>query len=301
MRLDIKHWQLLEAVAQYGSLGNAANAIGVSQSALSHRLAEAERRLGSAIFERDGRKLKATPAGQALLATAQAVLPDLARAEQDFERTAANASHLVRIGVDAYSAYHWVPGFLCSLTERREKMQIDFVAAATRDAENTLLSGATDLLISPARIDNPAFTSTPLMKDELVLVVHPQHPLAGHTHIEAADLMNEDYLTYSLDALPGFEYERFIRPAGIRLRHIQMVEMTDAIVELIAVNLGVSILSRWALSRPLSQGLVVAVPVTRNGLPLTWYVVGRKSDARNAAIRSMKAALLRWFETGTSE
>lgn len=295
MRLDIKHWQLLEAVARYGSLGHAADAIGVTQSALSHRLAEAERRLGSAIFERDGRKLKVTPAGQALLHTAQAVLPELARAEQDFERTAASTSYLVRIGVSAYSAYHWVPGFLQSLPMRREKLQIDFVAAATQDAENTLLSGATDLLISPVKIENPAFTCTPLMKDELVLITHPQHTLAAKPYIEAEDLLDQDYLTYSLDALPGFEYERFIRPAGIRLRHIQMVEMTDAIVEMIAVDLGVSILSRWALSRPLNQGVVTAVPVTHKQLPLTWYVVARKSDARHVAIKETKNALLRWF------
>lgn len=299
MRLDIKHWQLLEAVARYGSLGHAADAIGVTQSALSHRLAEAERRLGSAIFERDGRKLKVTPAGQALLNTAQAVLPELARAEQDFERTAASASYLVRIGVSAYSAYHWVPGFLQSLPMRREKLQIDFVAAATQDAENTLLSGATDLLISPAKIENPAFTCAPLMKDELVLITHPQHQLAAKPYIEAEDLLDQDYLTYSLDALPGFEYERFIRPAGIRLRHIQMVEMTDAIVEMIAVDLGVSILSRWALSRPLNQGVVTAVPVTHKQLPLTWYVVARKSDAKSAAIQMTKDALLRWFAEDT--
>ncbi|MDI3325583.1 LysR family transcriptional regulator [Pontibacterium granulatum] len=295
MRLDIKHWQLLEAVARYGSLGRAADAIGVTQSALSHRLAEAERRLGSAIFERDGRKLKVTPAGQALLHTAQAVLPELARAEQDFERTAASASYLVRIGVAEYSAYHWVPGFLKSLPMSREKLQIDFVAAATREAEQTLLAGTTDLLISPAKIENPALISHPLMKDELVLITHPQHPLATKPFIEAEELIDQDYLTYSLDALPGFEYERFIRPAGIRLRHIQMVEMTDAIVEMIAVDLGVSILSRWALSRSLKQGLVVAIPVTEQRLPLTWYVVARKSDARYVAIQETKNALLRWF------
>jgi len=295
MRLDIKHWQLLEAVARYGSLGHAADAIGVTQSALSHRLAEAERRLGSVIFERDGRKLKVTPAGQVLLDAAQAVLPELARAEQDFERTAASASHLVRIGVSAYSAYHWVPGFLQSLPMGREKLQIDFVAAATQDAENTLLTGATDLLISPVKFENPVFTCTPLMKDELVLITHPQHPLAYKTHIEAQDLLEEDYLTYSLDALPGFEYERFIRPAGVRLRHIQIVEMTDAIVEMIAVNLGVSILSRWALSRPLNQGVVAAVPVTKNRLSLSWYVVARKSDAKSSAIQMTKGALMRWF------
>lgn len=296
MRLDIKHWQLLEAISKYGSLGHAAEAIGVTQSALSHRLSEAERRLGSRIFERDGRKLKATPAGQRLIKTAQMVLPELLRAEQDFERTAANASYLVRIGVAIYSAYHWVPGFLNALPMSREKLQIDFVAAATRDAETSLLSGMTDLLISPVKIDNPAFQISRLMDDELVLVTQPKHSLVTKAYIEAQDLVDERYLTYSLDTMPGFEYERFLRPSGVRLHDVQIVEMTDAIVEMVAVNLGVSILSRWALSRPLSQGLVSAISVTEQGLPLTWYVVSRKSDKDHIAIQEAKASLVRWFE-----
>ena len=295
MRLDIKHWKLLEAVGKYGSLGRAADAIGVTQSALSHRLAEAERRLGSPIFEREGRKLRPTPAGQSLVQAAQLLLPELSRAEKDFEQTAQNASHLVRIGVAAYSAYHWVPGFLASLTVKREKLQVDFVAAATREAENTLLTGATDLLISPVNIDNSAFSSVTLIDDELVLVTHPQHPFADKPWIIAEDLADVDYLTYSLDALPGFEYERFIKPSGIRLRHIQSVEMTDAIVEMIGVDLGISILSKWAITRSLTQKLVAAVPLTENGLPLTWYVLTRKSDAKHPAVQLTLDALCQWF------
>ncbi len=298
MRLDIKHWQLLEAVARYGSLGSAADAIGVTQSALSHRLAEAERRLGDAIFEREGRRLKATPAGQILLDTAKTLLPELARAEQDFERTAASASYLVRIGIATYSAYHWVPSFLKSLPLTREKLQLDFVAAATHNSEHALLSGVTDLLISPFNIENPAIISAPLMEDELMLMTHPEHPAADKTWIEAEDLTDQNYLTYSLDAMPGFEYDRFIRPYGIRLRHAQAVEMTDAISEMIAANLGVSILSRWALTKPITQGQICATSVTEQRLPLTWYVLMRQSDIKSPAIGLTKGFLLQWFEKG---
>lgn len=295
MRLEIRHWQLLDAIGKYGSLGAAAEAIGVTQPAMSHRLAEAERRLGSAIFEREGRRLKPTPAGQLLIQTASSILPELSRAEEEFERTAANASHLVRIGIAEYSAYHWVPGFLKSLRFSREKLQIDFVAAATREAEATLLTGKTDIILSPAATENPALDCKPLMEDELVLVVHPNHRLMNKPWIEAQDLVDVDYLTYSLDALPGFEYERFIRPSGIRLHHMQVVEMTDAIVEMIAVDLGVSILSRWALKRSIKQQLVAPVSVTQQGLPLTWVILTRKTDRKNQAVNTTVEALRKWF------
>ncbi|MCV6610781.1 MAG: LysR substrate-binding domain-containing protein [Amphritea sp.] len=300
MRLDIKHWQLLEAVSRYGNLGHAADAIGVTQSALSHRLAEAERRLGSTIFERDGRRLRVTPAGKILIQAAENLLPELAKAEAEFQQTAADACHLIRIGVAGYSAYHWVPGFLQSLPVSREKLQIDFVATTAQNSLTQLQSGAVDLLITPEKIDNQVLRSQPLIADELVLITHPEHPLAAKTYIEAEDLIGEEYLTYSSDVLPGFEYERFIRPSGVRPRHLQVVEMTDAIVEMIAVNLGVSILPRWALHRALNQGLVHGTPLTERGLPLTWYVASRRSDNRHQPVQLTRQALQDWFSQNPS-
>ena len=66
MRLDIRHWEMLKAIADLGTLKNAASALGITQSALSHRLAEAERRLGSPLFDREGRQLRLAKAGIAM-------------------------------------------------------------------------------------------------------------------------------------------------------------------------------------------------------------------------------------------
>lgn len=300
MRLDIKHWQLLMSVAETGILGRSAEQLNITQSALSHRLAEAERRLGSPLFEREGRQLRVTPAGKAMLQTAQQLLPALERAEEDFIRTASEATHLIRMGIAAYSTYHWVPEFLKSLPVKRQRLQVDMVASATQRPVRSLLDGSADLVLSPGQISNPGIVCEPLFRDELVLVVHPDHPLAGKAYIEARDLVEEDYLTYSRNAEPGFEYERFIRPSGYLPHFIQVVEMTDAIVELIAAGLGVSVLSRWALSRSIEQGLVQVVPLTAKTLPLEWSILYRHSDRQHQPIQILSKQLKRWFREAES-
>lgn len=295
MRLDIKHWQLLATLREDSSLGQAAKVLGVTQSALSHRLAEAERRLGSAIYEREGRNLRLTPAGQILVQTAMQVLPELQRAEEHFERTAEDASYLVRVGVAFYSTYSWVPGFLNRLPVKREKLQVDFVAEATLNPIKSIIDGNTDLILSPGILHNPVLESVPLFEDELVLVTHPKHPLADKKYVKAEDMVEVDYLTYSRDTVPGFEYERFLRPSGFTPKHIQVVEMTDAIVEMVSADIGVSILSKWALRRSMKQGLVKAVKVTKAGLPLQWSLLFRKSDEDNNAVMLVKDSLINWF------
>ena len=295
MRLDIKHWQLLRAFAEQGTLGKAADQLGITQSALSHRLAEAERRLGDKLFEREGRRLKVTPAGKTMLQTAQLILPELQRAEDNFQRMSASVQYLVKLGIAAYSTYHWVPEFLRALPVERERLQLDLVASSTHSPVRSLLDNEADLVISPGEIKSPGISSQTLFRDQLVLVTPPGHPLSLKPFIEAFDLADQDYLTYSRNSQPGFEYERFIRPSGVSPKFVQIVEWTDAIVELVAAGFGVGILSEWALQRPIQQGLISTTPLGRNGLSLNWSLLSRTSDSRSEHVQMVRKMLIDWF------
>lgn len=299
MRLDIKHWQLLQELAEHGTLGKAADRIGITQSALSHRLAEAERRLGDRLFEREGRRLKLTPGGKAMLQTAQQILPELQRAEESFQRLSASVRYLVRLGIAAYSAYYWLPEFLHALPVKRERLQLDLVSSSTHNPVRSLHDNEADLVISPGEINSPGISSQALFRDQLMLVTPPKHPLSLKPFVEAADLGDQDYLTYSRNQQPGFEYERFIRPSGTSPQFIQIVEWTDGIVELVAAGFGVSILSQWALERSIRQGLVSTTPLGKNGLPLTWSLLSRTSDSRSEHVQMMKKMLINWFSGKT--
>ena len=295
MRLDIKHWQLLQGLAEHGTLGKAADRLGITQSALSHRLAEAERRLGDRLFVREGRRLTVTPAGKAMLQTAQQVLPELQRAEDNFQRLSDSSHHLIKLGVAAYSAYYWLPEFLRDVPVARRHLQLDLVSSATQNPVRSLLDHEADLVIAPGEVKTPGISSRALFRDQLVLITRPGHPLARRPFIEAADLADQEYLTYSPDRQPGFEYDRFIRPAGVSPQYVQIVEWTDAIVELIAAGFGVSILSRWALRRSIQQGLVSAVPLGQQGLPLTWSLMARTQDSHREPVQLLKKMLIDWF------
>ena len=86
-RLDLHHYATVLAIVETGSMTAAADQLAVSQSAVSHRLAEAERRLGQPLFDRrPARALQPTPAGLILAQAAQRALPDLIRAESDVAR-----------------------------------------------------------------------------------------------------------------------------------------------------------------------------------------------------------------------
>src|SRR3954463_13914904 len=97
MDLEIRHLQLVSAVADLGSLTRAGDRLHLTQSALSHQLRDIESRLGAALFRRAGKRLVLTPAGDRLLASATDVLERLERAEHDIRAIARDPGGTLRI------------------------------------------------------------------------------------------------------------------------------------------------------------------------------------------------------------
>lgn len=296
MKLEIRHWQMLKAISELGNVAQASDALGISQSALSHRIAEAERRMGGKFFEKEGRRLKLTPAGALITQAALQTLPILERAENDFELDASNEKQIVRLGVASYSCYYWLPEFMKFVSKKSPNIQLRLVASATQNPITSLQHGSVDIVIAPGYLATPGIIQTPLFVDELVLVTPYNHALSHKAFIEVQDLSQEQYYTYSQNILPGFEYDRFIRPSGVIPQQMEVVEMTDAIIELISAGLGMSILSKWAVDAALKSHRISCTQLGEQGLDLAWSALIRESEKKNSAATQVARMLALWYK-----
>ncbi|WP_419946835.1 LysR family transcriptional regulator [Candidatus Poriferisodalis sp.] len=292
-RLEMHHYETIMAVSETGSVTAAAGRLHVSQSAVSHRLAEAERRLGGRLFERrPSRGMQPTPAALALYQAARRAMPDLARAERDFMRSVGGTTATVRIGVGSYDCYHWLAQFATASADRLEGLLLELVVVGDAPVQR-LADRTADLILAPGPAHGTCEVQH-MFTDELVLVTHPDHRLAGRSWIGPEAVTEEDYFTYSRQPSPGFEYERFLRPAGVSPRTITVLEQTGAIAEMIAADFGVSILSRWAMSPWLDSGRLVAVRCGRSGLDLEWSALTR-FETDDAPERQVADAIVGWL------
>lgn len=278
LHLDLRHYETIVAITDLGTMTAAAKRLHSSQSALSHRLAEAERRLDTQLFERGPRRrLTPTRAGLMLHQTATRALADLERTEQLLLKQDRSVTATVRIAVGSYDCYHWFPDFLSEVRTHQPSIDLQLVVIGDQPSAN-LANGTTDIVIAPGTPEG-IFDTQPLFSDELVLCVSTQHRLAGEAFIHAEDLADELYLTYNPRPAPGFEFDRFIGPSERYPRMVTVVEQTNAIAELVAADAGVSILSRWALAPSINSGRIVAVQCGEEGLTLEWNALLRPNEA----------------------
>ncbi|HLY57885.1 MAG TPA: LysR family transcriptional regulator, partial [Stellaceae bacterium] len=178
-RLEIRHLEVLLAVQRLPSLTQAAQRLGVTQSALSHRIREAERRLGIQLCERHNRALRLTPAGERIAAGAKAILRDLEELERQAQLSPSGISHILKIGSRAYSCYRWLPEFLKHFRTVEPGLAVEFVDdAATRPFE-ALEEDLVDVSIQSGTATARGIERVHLFRDELVAILPPQHPKAA--------------------------------------------------------------------------------------------------------------------------
>ena len=290
LQLDLRHYETVVAITDLGTMTAAAERLHSSQSALSHRLAEAERRLGTPLFERGPRRrLLPTRAGLMIHQTARRALADLERSEQLLLNEERTITATVRIAVGSYDCYHWFPAFLHDMRVGHPTIDLQLVVIDDQPSAH-LAAGTADLVMAPGTPEG-IFDTKALFLDELVLCVAPRHRLASRRSIEAADLADEAFLTYNPRPTPGFEFDRFIGPAGIYPRTVTVVEQTNAIAELVAADAGVSILSRWALAPMIDTNRIIELRCGDGGLPLEWNALLRPNEPADSPARRITREL----------
>ncbi len=282
MALELRHFRLVHAIRLHGTLSAAADRLGLTQPALSHQLREAERRLGATVVTRQGRRLTLTPAGERLLDVAETVLPALAEAEVEAQLLGSGPDRIVRFALAGYTVFHWLPGFLRRLNETLPDVAFDVQTEGMARPFSMLKSGALDIALVQAPPDRPArardqFERVAVGLDPLVAVAAPDHRFAELTEVRAEDLEPETYISYSRTAEEGLEFRTILAPSRRLAKAFIRVEVTQAILDLIAAGSGVSILSRWAVAGALESGRLIARPVVGplapDGLRTRWDVV----------------------------
>jgi len=290
MNLEVRHLQLVAAVADVGSLTRAGERLHLTQSALSHQLRDIESRLGAALFLRVGKRLVLTPAGERLLASARDVLARLEQTESDIRKIREDRGGLLRLTTECYTCYHWLPALLARYRRRFPRVEVRIDIESTRHPFERLLAGQLELAIVSSPVRDRRLATQPLFDDEFVVIAAPSHPFAKRTFVRPADMRGETLFVYP-PRDESWVLNGALLPAGAVPERVEEVMLTEAITELVKAGLGVSVIARWAVRPLLASGALVARRFAARGVHRRWSAAMPKDLARAEFIREFIALL----------
>jgi LysR family transcriptional regulator for metE and metH len=288
-RLDLRDLELVLALADARSTVGAAARLHVTQSAVSRGLMQAEEKIGARLFDRGGRGLTPTPAGERLIGGAGQVLTQMVELEAR-AKVPPEAPLRIRLVCECYTAYRWLPSAVARL--KREAFSVEIALAIERAGEPVvaLREREADIaLLTTARV-RPPLVEIPLFSDEIVFLVAKGHPLAARK-LELRDLTAYPLITSSHTPPP--ESRWFVgrvfgrtRPAGEQLRF----PLTEAIVDAARAGLGIAVLSEWIAGPYLGSGDLVVKRLRGRPLHRPWRMAFRREVGE--AARRLAAALV---------
>ena len=286
MILERIHLAIVQAVEQHGSLTAAAERLCVTQSALSHSVRKLEERLGTALWLRQGRSLRLTPAGQQVLILAQRVLPQLEQMETKLAQIAQGQRGSLRIGMECHPCYQWLLKVVAPYLAAWPDVEVDVKQKFQFGGLTALLDYEIDLLVTPDPVYQPGLVFTPVFDYEQVLVVSRHHPLAQADYARPTDLQHETLITYPVPAERLDIFTQFLLPAGSAPAVHKSIETTDIMLQMVAGNRGVAALPRWLVATYGERFDVVAIPLGKNGIHKQIYLGAREKDLHTEYLHS---------------
>lgn len=272
MSLDRHHLQLIRAVDQFGHLGDAARSLNISPSAASHRLVEAERRVGFPLTERVGRGIRLSEAGRHLAEVADVVERELDNAEVRARWIAAGDRERVRTVIGFYDIDEW---YLQTFTTDDSTPRIELLRADDLRLLDTVRAGDADIAISAWPSPPIGFHNEVLLHDVLAAAVPSDSDLASRAELHAHDFIGWTYLTSIHQPRPGFEFYEYFVVADVVPTSLVPIASLDTILRLVARGDGVTIQPSAALAWEQVPDGVTMVPLAGEPISVRWMATRR--------------------------
>ena len=273
--MNLNQLQIFCTVARHLSFSVAAEELFITQPAVSQQVKALERQLNVKLFERLGHKLFVTEAGEAILASAQAILTARAEMEQSLALLRGSAGRLA-LGANTTGGMYVAPAIARAFRDLHPDAEATLQVETTNRICERVMQNMIDVAVVTGPVEDRRFVVRDLLDDEVDLIVSPSHPFAGRTSVSAAEVAAEDFAVPEPGSRTRMLIEGAFLERGMRIRVTMQLPGTEAVKKAVEANLGVAMVSKHAIARELSLGVLHRVVIDGLTIHRPIHVLHRK-------------------------
>lgn len=195
INFDLNDLQAFRAVAELGSFRKAAEAVNISQPALSRRIDKLEEALGVRLFERTTRSVTLTTIGRVFAPSAEQLLDDLDFALLGIRDVSSSRLGHVTIACVPSVAYYFLPNVIANYRRRFPRIRVRLLDASANEVLGAVISGEADFGVSFIGSQEPEIEFKLLLQDRFVAACRRDHPLARKKRVTWSELYEHEYVS----------------------------------------------------------------------------------------------------------
>lgn len=262
--MTLEQLRIFVAVAERLHMTRAAEALNLTQSAVSAAVSALEARHGTRLFDRVGRGVALNAAGAAFLPEARAVLTQAEAAEQALDDLAGLKRGAVRLFASQTIAAYWLPPRMVAFARAHPEITLHLSIGNTHRVVEAVLAGEAELGLVEGAEAAPRLTRDRVGADRLAVVAAPGHPQAGRSSpLSAADLRALDWVLREEGSGTRSEFEAVL-PAGVAapdLKTALVLPSNEAILSAVTAGGLVTAISELAAQPLIEAGRLVRLPL----------------------------------------
>jgi DNA-binding transcriptional LysR family regulator len=291
--LNLHKLDLFLVVARTGNLSRAAEALFLTQAAVSQHVRGLEQQLGTPLFNRQARGVTLTEAGRVLLQYAQQISALAAEAERAVTALGTAPAGTLQIGVTPAAAAHLIPQWLAGFQARHEGVKVALHTRTTPVLVADVLAGRLDLAVVEGEISGHVRLHVVELQDaELCVALDAGHPWRERNRVSIRELVSQRLIARPPDSQTRIWMDDLFRRFGLTPHVVAEFDDPQAIINAVASGMGISILPACMVQPRIAEGDLASIslqefPVLRRPLKLIW----RGDDSVNPITQAFIADL----------
>ena len=283
MRYTLRQLEVFSAIARAESVSRAAEALFMSQSAVSGALADLERQFDVRLFERVGKRLALSELGRALWPQAEALCEQARLLENHLT---SQQSDELRVGATLTIGNYLCPELMARFLRQHPSTRVSLHIANTAEIAQRVKSFEIDVGLVEGELSDTELDVTRWHGDELLVFCSPKHALAKKKTLSDADLTQAPWIVREHGSGTRQAFDHALHGILPELRILFELSQTEAIKGAVMAGLGLGCLSRLALSEELKRRTVVPCSVPRRDFRRSFFFVLHKRKYKSQALES---------------
>ena len=252
--MDLRQLEILQAIAETGSFTACGKKLHVSQSAISRQILLLEDELGEPLFLRVGRQVRMTPAAESLVQLGQRVFLDVRETVGSITDRTRELRGTLRLSGGMTVCLYVFPPLLKHLRRVHPQLDVRLTVALAGRSVQEIRGGRVDAGLLTLPVQETDLVTVPALREELLLVTAPTHPLAKRRKVQARDLAGLSFILFEAGSATRRVIDNFFASQSIEPTVVMDTENVEIIKAMVKTGLGVGIVPYQAVAREVKAG-----------------------------------------------
>ena len=289
--MHVETFKVFCDLAETQSFSKAAALNSITQSAVSQQVRALEKRFEVTLVDRGRRNFALTDEGSAFLAASREILGVYSTLGDRLRELRNVVAGELRIASIYSIGLHELPPRLKQFRHKYPDVEVHVEYRRSGEVYRQVLNGEVDLGLVAFPAKRPGLQADVFDEDELVLICHPNHPLATSTHVSLPQLNGEKFIAFEPDLPTRKVIDRHLRAHNVQITHTMEFDNIETVKRAVEIESGVSIVPAVTVKQEVTSGVLVAVKIKGTRLCRPLGVITRRNRPRTPAQKEFVAAL----------